>query len=80
MRRGLIIPLTIDPKQAWQTRPSRSRSFVQQALHLDRLGLARSRVGGSTADGMISRTDVSAPVEKSPRVGRVARVKIHSRR
>ena len=26
------------------------------ALHLDRLGLARSLAGGSTADGMISRT------------------------
>jgi len=29
-------------ERAQQTMPSRSRSFVRRALHLDRLGLARS--------------------------------------
>jgi hypothetical protein len=47
------IPSAADPGRAEQTRARATRSFVQQALHLVTLALARSTMCGSAAHGMV---------------------------
>jgi hypothetical protein len=63
---SLIIPSAVDrgdkPSRPGQAGQDRSSS---RALHLDRLGLARSLAGGSMADGMISKTGVRRSARRS---------------
>ena len=48
-------PAAIDPGQAEQTRPGRSRSVRRRVLHLDRPGQARYPCGRDDGDGITSQ-------------------------